>query len=46
MAISLKSVNASTAKYNDKPLPWDNTIGLGIDIRVYEIDYDDNTEEG
>ena len=43
--ISMKTLKASTSKPNDKPPYGDNTLGLEPDIRFYEIEDCDKTEE-
>ena len=43
---SLKTVNDSTAKHSDKPMPRDKTLGLETLILFYEIEDGDKTEEG
>ena len=39
-------IEASTAKPLGKPPPGDKTLGIYPDIHFYELEYDDNTEEG
>ena len=44
--IILKTVKASTAKPDNTPPPGDKTLGIEPDIRFYEIEDSDKTEEG
>ena len=46
VSIEMKIVKASIAKPNGKPTPGDKSLGIDTDIRLYEIEYSDNTEEG
>ena len=43
--VSLKPVKASAANNNGKPPPGDKTLGVDPDIRFYEIEDGDKTEE-
>ena len=43
---SLKLTKASPSKPNDKPPPGDKTLRIKPDIRFYEIEDGNNTEEG
>ena len=44
--ISIKTVKASTAKPNGKPMIGDKTLGIDACIRFYEIEDGHHTEEG
>ena len=42
----MTKVKSSTAKYNGKTPPRDKTLGIDSDIRLYDIEDGDKTEEG
>ena len=46
ISTEMKIVKASIAKPNGKPPPGCKSLGVDTDIRLYEIEDSDNTEEG
>ena len=44
--MKMKTVKSSTAKPNRKPPPGDKYVGIEPDTRFYEIEDDNDTEEG